>query len=125
MSTRLSVAILSCGCLLSGCSQEKSQTEAIEDRLRQEFEGAYPAATPVSTGPVTYKLEAAPATLTLFDDRRLDVWAYNGQVPGPTLRVKLGQTLRVTFHNKLPEPSTLHWHGVRVPNAMDGVPGVT
>ena len=47
------------------------------------------------------------------------------EVPGPTLRVRLGETVRVTFTNKLPQPTTIHWHGVRVPNAMDGVPGVT
>jgi FtsP/CotA-like multicopper oxidase with cupredoxin domain len=55
----------------------------------------------------------------------LKVWAYNGQVPGPVLRVRLGETLRVHFTNNLPEETTIHWHGVRLPNAMDGVPGVT
>jgi FtsP/CotA-like multicopper oxidase with cupredoxin domain len=46
-------------------------------------------------------------------------------VPGPTLRVKLGETLRVKFTNHLPQETTIHWHGVRLPNAMDGVPYVT
>jgi len=71
------------------------------------------------------RLVAAPATLALLDGRPLEVWAYNGHVPGPTLRVRLGETLRVEFTNQLPQPTTIHWHGVRVPNAMDGVPGVT
>ena len=53
------------------------------------------------------------------------VWAYNGSVPGPTLRVRLGETLRVTFTNRLPQETTIHWHGVRVPNGMDGVPHAT
>jgi FtsP/CotA-like multicopper oxidase with cupredoxin domain len=46
-------------------------------------------------------------------------------VPGPTFRIRLGETVRVAFTNHLPQPTTIHWHGVRVPNAMDGVPGVT
>ena len=61
----------------------------------------------------------------MFDGRMLRVWAYNGQVPGPILRVRLGERLRVHFTNRLPEATTIHWHGVRVPNAMDGAPGVT
>ncbi|MBL4688746.1 MAG: multicopper oxidase family protein, partial [Nannocystaceae bacterium] len=55
----------------------------------------------------------------------LRVWAYNGQVPGPTLRIWLGDTLKVHFVNRLPDETTIHWHGVRVPNNMDGVPHVT
>lgn len=48
---------------------------------------------------------------------------YNGVVPGPLLRLAAGDTLRVHFHNALDEPTTIHWHGLRVPNAMDGAPG--
>ncbi|UQU67675.1 multicopper oxidase domain-containing protein [Couchioplanes caeruleus] len=54
-----------------------------------------------------------------------DAWTYNGTVPGPALRVAVGQRLRVTLTNRLPEPTTIHWHGVLVPNAADGVAGVT
>jgi FtsP/CotA-like multicopper oxidase with cupredoxin domain len=71
------------------------------------------------------ELVAAPTELPLVDGKSLRVWAYNGQVPGPTLRVKLGETVRVRFTNNLPEETTIHWHGVRLPNAMDGVPYVT
>jgi FtsP/CotA-like multicopper oxidase with cupredoxin domain len=54
------------------------------------------------------------------------VWAFNGQVPGPELRVRQGDVVEVTLVNRLPEDGvTLHWHGVDVPNAMDGVAGVT
>lgn len=91
----------------------------------REFAGSYPSA-PAPTGVVReFALTAAPTELPLLDGRRLAVWAYNGQVPGPTLRVRLGETVRVTFTNRLPQPTTIHWHGVRVPNRMDGVPGVT
>jgi FtsP/CotA-like multicopper oxidase with cupredoxin domain len=50
------------------------------------------------------------------------IWGYDGVVPGPTLRVKRGGELKVRLVNELPEQTTVHWHGVRVPNAMDGVP---
>lgn len=52
-------------------------------------------------------------------------WAYNGQVPGPEIRVREGDRLRVVLTNELPEPTTLHWHGLPVPHAMDGVPDLT
>jgi plastocyanin len=51
-------------------------------------------------------------------------WAYNGQVPGPELRVREGDTVRVTLVNRLPAGTTIHWHGVDVPPAMDGPVGL-
>jgi FtsP/CotA-like multicopper oxidase with cupredoxin domain len=53
------------------------------------------------------------------------LWGYDGAVPGPTLRVKRGDELRVRLVNELAEPTTIHWHGVRLPNALDGVPQLT
>lgn len=72
-----------------------------------------------------YRLTAAPGRASLTGEGDTDVWCYNGQVPGPTLRVRQGQRLRVVVENKLAEPTTVHWHGIRLPNAMDGVPNVT
>ena len=54
-----------------------------------------------------------------------EVWCYGNRVPGPELRVKQGQPIRVIVRNDLPEETTVHWHGIRLPNAMDGVPGLT
>ena len=53
------------------------------------------------------------------------VWSYEGRVPGPTLRVKQGRRVVRKFINELPQPSTIHWHGIRLDNAMDGVPDLT
>ncbi len=53
------------------------------------------------------------------------VWAYNGMVPGPAIRVPQGSRLRVAVENNLAEATTVHWHGIRVPNKMDGVPYLT
>lgn len=51
-----------------------------------------------------------------------EAWTYNGTVPGPLIEARVGDRLTVEFRNELPEATTIHWHGVRVPNAMDGVP---
>jgi FtsP/CotA-like multicopper oxidase with cupredoxin domain len=91
----------------------------------REFAGAYAERASRNGTVRAFQLVAAPGQVPLFDARPFDVWAYNGQVPGPTLRVRFGDTLRVVFTNNLPQPTTIHWHGVRVPNTMDGVPGVT
>jgi FtsP/CotA-like multicopper oxidase with cupredoxin domain len=53
------------------------------------------------------------------------VWTYNGGVPGPEIRVRQGERLRVVVENGLDRETTVHWHGIRLPNAMDGVPHVT
>ncbi len=53
------------------------------------------------------------------------VWGYNGQTPGTELRLTQGARLRQTLRNDLDQPTTIHWHGLRIDNAMDGVPGMT
>lgn len=55
----------------------------------------------------------------------VEVWGYNGQYPGPEIRVTEGDKVRINFTNNLPEATTIHWHGLEVPNDQDGVPGVT
>ena len=70
---------------------------------------------------------AKPARLELLgpDYPSTEVWAFNNMIPGPVLRAVQGDTIRVRFRNRLPMVSTIHWHGIRLPNAMDGVPGIT
>src|SRR5579864_8927619 len=74
-----------------------------------------------------YRLAAKPATVNLTGKGYPDtaVRAYEGTVPGPELRIRQGQPVRITVVNNLDEDTTVHWHGVRLPNAMDGVPGLT
>jgi FtsP/CotA-like multicopper oxidase with cupredoxin domain len=55
----------------------------------------------------------------------VDAFAYNGQVPGPEIRVRKGDRIRVVLHNALPESTVIHFHGLTVPNVMDGVPFIT
>ncbi|HLC40196.1 MAG TPA: multicopper oxidase family protein [Methylomirabilota bacterium] len=70
-------------------------------------------------------LEAREITWELAPGKVVKAMAYNGQVPGPEIRVKEGERVRIILKNALSEPTTIHWHGVDVPNAMDGVPGIT
>ena len=74
-----------------------------------------------------FSLTAAPSRLPLVGPPYSDteVWCYSGRVPGPVIRVRQGQRVRITVENRLAEETTVHWHGVRVPNAMDGVPHLT
>jgi FtsP/CotA-like multicopper oxidase with cupredoxin domain len=53
-----------------------------------------------------------------------DVWGFNGHMPGPTIEVRQGDRVRIVVENRLPEPTSMHWHGFEIPFAMDGVPGV-
>ncbi len=72
-------------------------------------------------------LEARPSAVSLVpgDYPETQVWGYNGGVPGPEIRVAQGARIRRRLVNALEEPTTIHWHGIRIENAMDGVPGVT
>lgn len=74
-----------------------------------------------------YHLRTGKASAALHGDAQAPVpaWGYNGSVPGPILRARQGETLRVVVENDLQQPTTVHWHGLRLPNAMDGVPHVT
>ena len=79
----------------------------------------------LSTGTVvTRTLTAAPTTVDL-GGRVVGTWAYNGGVGGPLIRVTAGDRLDVHLVNRLPDPTTVHWHGLALRNDMDGVPGVT
>lgn len=79
-----------------------------------------------ASGPVRdLRLTAAPAEVEVGPFGAYRTWVYNGQFPGSEIRVREGERLRIILENRLPEATTIHWHGVPVPNPMDGVPGVT
>ncbi len=74
-----------------------------------------------------YRIKAAAAGADILDTNgsKAAVWAYNGTVPGPVLRLRQGKPVRILVENDLPESTTVHWHGIRLPIAMDGVPGIS
>ncbi len=71
---------------------------------------------------VEVHLEARVASVEFAPGERIDAWTYNGSLPGPLIRARVGDRLIVHFTNNLPQPTTVHWHGLRVPIEMDGVP---
>lgn len=88
------------------------------------YRGLGVAGTP--SGPVrTFELVARPGSLELVEGHKTEAWTYNGQPVGQELRLTQGEWLRVHFTNLLPEPTTIHWHGIRLPLEMDGVPYVS
>ena len=72
-------------------------------------------------------LQAKPGRTLLLPkgEPKTDVWCYEDRVPGPILRLPQGSRLETTLINGLPQPTTIHWHGIRIDNAMDGVAGLT
>ncbi len=72
-----------------------------------------------------YELIAAPHDIELVPGHVTPAWTFGGQAPGVELRCRQGDELRVRFINHLPEPTTIHWHGIRLPLEMDGVPYVS
>ncbi|QYR21453.1 multicopper oxidase family protein [Paenibacillus sp. sptzw28] len=71
-------------------------------------------------------LTAERKTVKLSSGKAVDAWTYNGQIPGPELRFKEGELVEVTLVNKdIEDGATIHWHGLDVPNAEDGVAGLT
>ncbi len=85
---------------------------------------APPTAVDLNPAPhvLEVNLEARLAELEVVSGTKTTLWTYNGGLPGPLLRAQVGDRLIVHFKNSLPEPTSVHWHGLRIPNAMDGVP---
>ena len=72
-----------------------------------------------------FHLVAEPVVREMAPGMKAHLWGYNGQSPGPTLECVQGDRLRIFVTNKLPEHTSIHWHGVILPNGMDGVSGLT
>lgn len=71
-----------------------------------------------------FKLVAEPVERELLPGIWIRGWGYNGSIPGPTIQVYPGDHVNIRVYNGLPEPTSIHWHGLDVPNDMDGVPDV-
>jgi hypothetical protein len=72
-----------------------------------------------------FHLVAEPVVRELAPGMKAHLWGYNGQSPGPTIETVEGDKVRIFVSNRLPEHTTIHWHGMLVPNGMDGVGGLT
>jgi uncharacterized cupredoxin-like copper-binding protein len=106
------------------------------DKLMTDRTKAFPAKTAglggqdlaptiLADGTKEFDLTAKVVKWEVEAGKFVEAWTYNGAVPGPTIRVKDGDKVKVVLKNELPESTVIHWHGIEVPNAMDGVPDIT
>jgi FtsP/CotA-like multicopper oxidase with cupredoxin domain len=72
-----------------------------------------------------FHLVAEPVKRKIAPFKTIDTWGYNGSCPGPTIQVQQGERVRVVFENRLPESTSLHWHGLEIPIEQDGVPYIS
>lgn len=79
----------------------------------------------LDNGVKVYELTAKKMRWETEPGKTVEAWAYNDQVPGPQIRVREGDKVRVILHNQLPESTAIHFHGLELPVAMDGVPFIT
>ncbi|SFI25628.1 Multicopper oxidase with three cupredoxin domains (includes cell division protein FtsP and spore coat protein CotA) [Collimonas sp. OK307] len=79
----------------------------------------------MNNGVKEFHLVAEPVVREIAPGMKANLWGYNGQSPGPTIEVVEGDRVRIFVTNKLPEHTSVHWHGQRLPNGMDGVTGLT
>ncbi len=125
--------------LTGGCTDEGRVPESSARTLPTQKAAYVPVVTPgIATLPYTldgnvkvFNLVAEQVTIEFQDmsdphgskRRKIHAWGYNGSVIGPTIEVVEGDTVRIHVENKLPEATTVHWHGLHVPIEMDGVTG--
>ena len=79
----------------------------------------------MNVGVKEFHLVAEPVVREIAPGMKANLWGYNGQSPGPTIEVVEGDRVRIFVTNRLPEHTSVHWHGQRLPNGMDGVTGLT
>ncbi len=112
----------------------RTQADAM-DAMHERGVKAFPAKTDgkgnqllhprVEKGVKVYDLTCEEIQWEVEPGRRVKAWAYNHQVPGPQIRVREGDRVRVNLTNKLPESTAIHFHGLELPNDQDGVPFIT
>jgi len=105
------------------------------DRMHEAGVKAFPAKTEkmgnqimkprIEKGIKIFDITAEKIQWETEPGKKVEAWAYNGQVPGPQIRVREGDRVRLVLINKLPESTAVHFHGLEIPNAMDGVPFIT
>ena len=76
-------------------------------------------------GAKEFRLVAEPVRRQIVPGRALQVWGYNGSCPGPTIQANQGDRVRIILENRLPESTSIHWHGLEIPLSMDGTPYIS
>lgn len=117
---------------LFGMGAGAALAQAMSAQQAREDSTPAPVVTPdgcdlpftLDNGVKVFHLIAEPVKQTIVPGRTLDLWGYNGSAPGPTIQASEGDRVRFILDNHLPEPTSIHWHGLELPIEMDGVPGV-
>ncbi len=114
----------------AGQTEPEDLDKAHETRMKAfpaktEGLGAQPLQPNIVGGVKVFELAARQVQWEVEPGVKRTAFAYNGQVPGPTIRVTEGDPVRIILHNELPESTSIHFHGLTTPNAMDGVPYLT
>jgi FtsP/CotA-like multicopper oxidase with cupredoxin domain len=111
--------------LNTGLTTSKDQAE-LEDKASNDLlleKSMMPQLLP--DGTKEFDLSVSTFPWQLYPGMTVMAWGYNGQLPGPMIRLKVGDKVLFVIRNYLPQATTIHWHGLAVPNSEDGVPGVT
>jgi FtsP/CotA-like multicopper oxidase with cupredoxin domain len=95
--------------------------------------GVVPVVTPdvplmpwrLENGVKVFNIAAELVRTEFLPGRIVDAWGFNGSMPGPTIEVVEGDRVRLVVENRLAEPFSMHWHGLEIPNNMDGIPGIS
>jgi FtsP/CotA-like multicopper oxidase with cupredoxin domain len=125
-------------------AQLNAQTRALShEHAAQPDRGSHHAPVDVATGPpvvtpdvpdLSWEMDGAVKVFKLTSEvvkrkiapfKTIDAWGYNGSCPGPTIQIQQGDRVRVIFENRLPESTTVHWHGLEIPIEQDGVPWIS
>ena len=113
---------------LSGASMRDMAAvdpRAVRSTAAADARGDQALAARVADGVKVFALEASVLRWNILPDVTVMAYAFNGQVPGPRIRINRGDRVRFIVKNALPEPTSVHWHGLVVPNGMDGPAGIT
>ncbi|UMP06294.1 multicopper oxidase domain-containing protein [Amycolatopsis sp. EV170708-02-1] len=116
-------AFVAAGTVVAGCSAETAHRPgAFANRLRVP---PLLSPDPDASGVRRFELTLRPGSTELIPGKRADTWGINGDHLGPTLRMRRGDRVAMAVTNRIGEPTTLHWHGMRLPARMDGGPHQT
>ncbi len=108
-----------------GASHEMEAITGTNVQPATESVGGQPLPFKDDNGVKVFELTTKMVQWTITDGVTVTAMTYNGTLPGPMIRATEGDQVRMIVKNELEEPTTVHWHGIQVPNAMDGVPDMT
>jgi len=119
-AVRASLVLGALTAVLVGCSAREDVAPVPPDSWDDAITLREPTDRDPSPNVLEIDLHAYVAEIEVLPGKKSKMWTYDGGVPGPLIKAKVGDTLIVHFKNDLPEPTTIHWHGLRIPEAMDG-----